>query len=258
MPTTPNHSLRYPDGTDSALVPADMENLAEDVDDALDNIGLGQITGANAGELLIANSSGVVTGRSVSGDITVSDTGVTQIGNQKVGNAQVKNDAAIAHTKLASINAGRMLMGNGSNVPTATAMSGDATLSSSGVLTIGAGKVSADKLDLDTGQATNVSAINLTGSDKVIAQTASLAAGTYLVIATIVVVAGSVTISVLSGLTGLASQSFTDPEAEGKPATLAAVHTQGASVPFSLSARTSNGLGTVVSTQGRISAVRIG
>lgn len=56
-------------------------------------------------------------------------------------NADIAAGAAIAHTKLASITAGRVLMGNSSNVPTATVISGDVTISNSGVTAIAAGAV---------------------------------------------------------------------------------------------------------------------
>lgn len=59
----------------------------------------------------------------------------------KVANANIDSAAAIAHSKLANITSGSVLMGNGSNVPTATALSGDVTVDSSGVTAIGAGKV---------------------------------------------------------------------------------------------------------------------
>jgi hypothetical protein len=49
--------------------------------------------------------------------------------------------AAIAHTKLANITAGSVLLGNASNVPTATALSGDVTVSNTGVTAIGSSKV---------------------------------------------------------------------------------------------------------------------
>jgi hypothetical protein len=58
-----------------------------------------------------------------------------------VVNADVSATAAIALTKLADIAAGSVLMGNGSNVPTATALSGDVTVDSSGVTAIGAGVI---------------------------------------------------------------------------------------------------------------------
>jgi len=53
---------------------------------------------------------------------------------------------SIALTKLANLTAGQMIVGNTSNVPTAVAMSGDATLSNTGALTIANDAVTADKL----------------------------------------------------------------------------------------------------------------
>jgi microcystin-dependent protein len=68
-------------------------------------------------------------------------------------NADIKSDAAIAHTKLASITAGQVLLGNGSNVPTATALSGDVTVSSSGVTAISSGVI----VDADVNAAAAIS-----------------------------------------------------------------------------------------------------
>jgi hypothetical protein len=56
-------------------------------------------------------------------------------------NAEINASAAIAHTKLASITAGQVLLGNASNVPTATALTGDVTVNSSGVTAIGPGVI---------------------------------------------------------------------------------------------------------------------
>ena len=56
-------------------------------------------------------------------------------------NAEINASAAIAHTKLASITAGQVLLGNASNVPTATALTGDVTVNSSGVTAIGSGVI---------------------------------------------------------------------------------------------------------------------
>lgn len=53
---------------------------------------------------------------------------------------------ALAHNLLASMTAGYMLIGNGSAVPTATAMSGDVTISSTGVTTIGNSKITLAKM----------------------------------------------------------------------------------------------------------------
>jgi hypothetical protein len=56
-------------------------------------------------------------------------------------NADIAANAAIALTKLAAVTAGSVVLGNASNVPTATALSGDVTVSSTGVTAIGAGVI---------------------------------------------------------------------------------------------------------------------
>lgn len=58
-----------------------------------------------------------------------------------ITNAVVDPAAAIDHSKLANIPAGQVLLGNASNVPTATALSGDVTVNSTGVTAITAGSI---------------------------------------------------------------------------------------------------------------------
>jgi hypothetical protein len=72
----------------------------------------------------------------VSGAVTVSPTGVASLAAGTVFDANINASAAIAHAKLASLSAGRVLLGNSSNVPTATAISGDISLDSSGNATL--------------------------------------------------------------------------------------------------------------------------
>lgn len=62
-----------------------------------------------------------------------------------VTNAKVSASAAIAFSKLAALTAANILVGNASNVPTAVAMSGDATLSNAGAITIANSAVSPAK-----------------------------------------------------------------------------------------------------------------
>tara|TARA_R110002012_G_scaffold57876_7_gene149402 strand:+ start:1909 stop:4548 length:2640 start_codon:yes stop_codon:yes gene_type:complete len=76
-----------------------------------------------------ANVSGTV--------ITTGDTGT-------VSNTMLAG--SIALTKLANLTSGQLIVGNGSNVPTAVAMSGDATLANTGALTIANDAVTAAKL----------------------------------------------------------------------------------------------------------------
>jgi len=55
---------------------------------------------------------------------------------------------SIALTKLANLTSAQLIVGNGSNVPTAVAMSGDATLASTGALTIANAAISSAKMSL--------------------------------------------------------------------------------------------------------------
>jgi len=76
--------------------------------------------------------------------ITSGDTGTvtsTMIADGTIVNGDINAAAAIAHTKLANITAGSVLMGNASNIPTATAISGDVTITSSGVTAISSGVI---------------------------------------------------------------------------------------------------------------------
>lgn len=102
MDNTPKHGLTVPneDGTDPAAGHTQIRALGADVDDALDDIAPSQIQNQTAGKLLIANASGVITGTTISGDITVSSTGEVQIGPKKVGTAEL-DDGAVSMAKLA-------------------------------------------------------------------------------------------------------------------------------------------------------------
>jgi hypothetical protein len=74
-----------------------------------------------------------------SADVRLADERVPTDGS--VTDAKVSASAAIALSKLASITAGQVVLGNASNVATATALSGDVTISSSGVTAIGTGVI---------------------------------------------------------------------------------------------------------------------
>lgn len=66
-------------------------------------------------------------------------------------NADVNTAAGIAHNKLANLTSGQVLLGNASNVPTATALSGAVTVNSSGVTTLGSAVVGASNLVVGAG-----------------------------------------------------------------------------------------------------------
>lgn len=80
--------------------------------------------------------------------------------------------AAIAFSQLAALNSGNILVGNVSNVAASVAMSGDITISNSGVTAIGVNKV----LDTMIRQGVALSVIGVTGNST--ANVADIAAGT--------------------------------------------------------------------------------
>lgn len=110
-----------------------------------------QSTTLTNAHILVGNGSNVATDVAVTGDVTISNTGVTAIGTGKVTstmildgtilNADVNASAAIAYSKLAAMTSANILLGSSGNVPTVTAVTGDVTISNTGVTAIGTGKV---------------------------------------------------------------------------------------------------------------------
>lgn len=79
-------------------------------------------------------------------DFAIEQSGVTKriaasVVRGDIANANISSSAAIAHSKLAALNSGQILVGNGSNVPTAVSVTGDVTISNAGVTAIGSAKV---------------------------------------------------------------------------------------------------------------------
>lgn len=93
-----------------------------------------------------------------SGDVIFGNTGVSAIQAGVIINADVNASAAIAHSKLAAMTSGYVLVGSAATVPTAVAMSGDVTIVAAGTTTIGAGKVTTAML----ASAAKVELINFT------------------------------------------------------------------------------------------------
>ena len=59
-----------------------------------------------------------------------------KIRNDSIINEDINASAAIAHSKLATIDSGKVLLGNVSNIPTATALTGDVHIDNAGATTI--------------------------------------------------------------------------------------------------------------------------
>jgi cytoskeletal protein CcmA (bactofilin family) len=130
---------------------ADSANTASAIvaRDASGNFSAGTITAALTGNADTATKlsstrtfavTGDITG-TVSSDLTGGASITTAIAAGVVVNADINASAAIAHSKLANITAGQVLLGNASNVPTATALTGDVTVNNTGVTAISAGVI---------------------------------------------------------------------------------------------------------------------
>jgi hypothetical protein len=98
-------------------------------------------TSLTSARIYVGNSSNVATAVAVTGDITISNTGVTSIASGAVVNADISASAAIDYSKLAALTSGEIIVGNSTNVPTARAVTGDVTISNTGVTSIAAGVI---------------------------------------------------------------------------------------------------------------------
>lgn len=92
-------------------------------------------------QLLVGSAGNVATAVTVTGDVTISNTGVTAIAAGVIVNADISASAAIAFSKLAALPSAQLLVGSAGNVATAVAVTGDVTISNAGVTTIGAGAI---------------------------------------------------------------------------------------------------------------------
>ena len=72
-----------------------------------------------------------------------SDATGTVVLSGTIANADIAAGAAIAFSKLAPLTSANILVGNGSNVATSVALSGDVTITNAGVATVAAGSTSA-------------------------------------------------------------------------------------------------------------------
>lgn len=106
----------------------------------------------------------------VSGDITITSAGVSAIGAGVIVNADVNASAGIDHSKLATMTAGTVLIGNATGVPTATALSGDVTVTSGGVTAIGAGVI----VDADVNASAAIAGTKITAATTSVVGTVQL------------------------------------------------------------------------------------
>ncbi len=94
-----------------------------------------------SGDIFVGNVSNVATGVPVTGDVLMSNAGVTSIAAGVIVNADINAAAAIAFSKLAALPSTQILVGSAGNVATAVTVTGDVTISNTGVTAIAAGVI---------------------------------------------------------------------------------------------------------------------
>ena len=126
----------------TAKIAADAITGAKIADDAIDSEHYvdGSIDTAHIAADAVTQAK--IADDAVGADQLASDAVVSaSIADGSIVNADVNASAAIAHTKIAAIPDGQILVGSGSTVPTAVAVSGDVTLANSGAVTIASNAV---------------------------------------------------------------------------------------------------------------------
>ena len=129
--------------TDITVASANLVNGTVDTVDIADDA----VTAAklsNSVDAAITANTAKTTNQTHTGDVTGSvalTIASGAVNSAKIADGAIVNDdvnasAAIAHTKLAAIPDGQVIIGNGSTVPTAVAISGDVTLANTGAVTI--------------------------------------------------------------------------------------------------------------------------
>ena len=123
-------------------IAANAVTASELADDAVDRAAIvnDAVDGTKLADDAI-NSEHITDGSVDLAHLSANSVDSSKIVDGSIVNADINSSAAIAHSKLANVTSGQILVGNGSNVPTAVAVSGDVTLSNAGAVTIATGAV---------------------------------------------------------------------------------------------------------------------
>jgi len=98
-------------------------------------------------DILIDGSDGFDRLRVTAVSPNVTTTTEPDVAPDSISNAEIASDAGIEFSKLEDLTDGELIVGSGANVPTAVALSGDATIDNAGALTIAAGAIDNAKVD---------------------------------------------------------------------------------------------------------------
>lgn len=118
---------------DGSIVNADI-NAAAAID-------FSKLAALPSAQILVGSAGNVATAVAVTGDISIDNAGLTAIAAGVIVNADINAAAAIDFSKLAALPSAQLLVGSAGNVATAVAVTGDVTISNTGVTTIAAGAI---------------------------------------------------------------------------------------------------------------------
>lgn len=146
-PTTADRTITLPDRSGTVITDGDTGTVTNTM--LAGNIALNKLVPLTSGDIIVGSSGNVATAVPVTGDITISTSGVVDIAAGSIINADIAAGAAIAFSKLAPLTSGAILVGNSSNAAAAVSMTGDVTITNAGVASVVTGSTSvAGKLQL--------------------------------------------------------------------------------------------------------------
>ena len=152
----------------SAVTSTELASNAVTTAKILDtNVTLAKLENVSSAQLILGNGSNRPTATTLSGDATISNTGVLTVGGSAITTSKIA-DANVTLNKLENLSSAQLIVGNGSNRPTAVSLSGDATLSNAGALTIGNSAVTTSKIadaNVTLAKLSNLTATNIIVGD---------------------------------------------------------------------------------------------
>lgn len=107
---TLDRTITFPDQSGNVLVSGNASIVNADIATNA-AIAFSKLAALTSAHLLVGNSSNVATSVAVTGDVTISNTGVTSIASGVIVDADVNASAAIAFSKLANVSATDRLLG---------------------------------------------------------------------------------------------------------------------------------------------------
>ncbi|MEC8307277.1 MAG: hypothetical protein VXZ72_05485 [Chlamydiota bacterium] len=131
----------------STIATSNIADTAVSTAKIADNaVTLAKMAGLARGSIILGDESGDPSALAVGAvnnvlvsdgsDLSYSSVTSAMIAAGAIVNDDINASAGIAHSKLANVTSGQILVGNGSNVPTAVAISGDVSLNNAGQVTI--------------------------------------------------------------------------------------------------------------------------